>query len=173
MEEWADESIGKKSRTVLFEGISNDQRFRSALLPSGTPDFVKTLIESVPGDVLKTVGIGLGATPDAVRMAQQEINQNLEALCLILQQQPYLVGDQPTLADFAVAGLSLLLKFPEGPYLDLPEQLRGKGVPGIADSYLYEPFFTWRDRLYAQYRKPLVPSSGSSSDSRPTSIQIE
>lgn len=172
MEEWADESIGTKSRTVLYSGLSQDANLRGALLPAQTPDFLKTLVQSVPSDLLKTLGMGMGAGPSEVNTAMDAIKQDLEALCLILQESPYLVGDKPTLADFAVAGLSMLLKFPEGPYLDLPESLRGKGVPGIADNYIYAPFFSWRDRLYADYRKPLsainTPPAGS-----PTSIQID
>lgn len=174
MEEWADESIGTKSRTVLFSGISKDQSFRSALLPPDTPDLVKNLVEAVPPDLLKTLGFGLGATPEAVTSADDSIKQDLEALCLILDDSPYLTGDAPTLADFTVAGLSIVLKFPNGPYLDIPEKLRGKGVPGIADNPLYEPFFQWRDRLYAEFRKPLVPATPMpSGDQRPTSIDIE
>jgi len=64
----------------------------------------------------------------------------------------------------------MLLKFPDGPYLDLPATLRGKGVPD-ADSVVYKPFFTWRDRLYAQYRKPLTVSS--TTGSTPNTIQID
>lgn len=175
MEEWADESIGTKSRVVLFQGISQDQSFRSALLPPSTPDFLKNLIEAVPSDLLRTLGSGLGASPNAVKSAEDAIKQDLEALCLILQDRPYLTGNQPTLADLAVAGLSILLKFPAGPYLDIPEKLRGKGVAGIADNPLYEPFFTWRDRLYAEFRKPLpygatIPTG---TGQKPTSIEIE
>ena len=77
---------------------------------------------------------------------------------------------QDQLADLAVAGLSMLIKFPDGPYLDLPATLKGKGVPGLADSVVYQPFFSWRDRLYAEYRKPLA---GSTTTSRPTSIEID
>jgi len=43
------------------------------------------------------------------------------------------VTDHPTLADFAVAGLSMYIKFPEGNYLNVPSALKGKGTPGIAD----------------------------------------
>ncbi|MGL5193095.1 MAG: glutathione S-transferase family protein [Chroococcales cyanobacterium] len=175
MEEWADESIGTKSRVVLFQGISQDQSFRSALLPPNTPDFLKTLVEAVPSDLLRTLGSGLGASPDAVKSAEDSIKQDLEALCLILQDRPYLTGNQPTLADLAVAGLSILLKFPAGPYLDIPEKLRGKGVMGIADNPLYEPFFTWRDRLYADFRKPLPYNATTpiGTGQTPTSIEIE
>jgi glutathione S-transferase len=171
IEEWADESIGVKSGKVLFSGLSQDQNFRTSLLPTSTPDFVKNLVQSVPSDLLKALGFGFGASPDAVNAAIESIKQDLEALGLLLQNSPYLVGNQPTLADFTVAGLSLLLKFPDGPYLDLPETFRGKGVPGIADNPLYEPFFTWRDRLYAQYRQPITPKA--STDSAPAAIDID
>lgn len=171
MEEWADESIGLKGRKVLFDALKN-QNFRTAILPSGTPDFLKTLVGVVPSEVLDLVGSGIGYSPDAVKEARNGLKQDLEALSLILLDSPYLVGDRPTLADFAVAGLSILLKFPDGPYLDIPTTLRGKGVPGLADSSVYETFFTWRDRLYADYRKPLTPTA-TTGTSTPTSIQID
>ncbi|MGI2908361.1 glutathione S-transferase family protein [Tolypothrix sp. VBCCA 56010] len=171
MEEWADESIGIKGRKALFSAISQDQNFRKSLLPTSTPDVFKTLVQGVPNDLLKVLGVGVGYTPDVVRSAITDLKQDLEALTLILAESPYLVGDQPTLADFAVAGLSILLKFPDGPYLDLPVSLRGKGVPELADNPLYEPFFSWRDRLYSQYRIPILPTT--TTGSAPTSIQID
>ena len=90
-----------------------------------------------------------------------------------MQNRPYLVGDSPTLADLAVAGLSVILKFPEGNYLDIPEQLKGKGIPGLADNIIYEPFFAWRDRLYAEYRQSSGSTTGKTDGSAPTSIEIE
>lgn len=171
MEEWADESIGIKGRTALFSAISQDQNFRKSLLPTSTPDIFKSLVGGVPRDVLTILGFGVGYSPDVIKSAIADLKQDLEALTLLLADSPYLTGDEPTLADLAVAGLSILLKFPAGPYLDLPASIQGKGVPGLADNPDYEPFFTWRDRLYAQFRKPLisVPPTGTA----PTSIQIE
>jgi glutathione S-transferase len=160
-----------KSRKVLFGAISQDQNFRKSLLPAATPDIVKSLVEFVPGEVVKVLGFGVGYSPDVVKSATADLKQDLEALCLLLLERPYLIGDQPTLADLAVAGLSMLIKFPEGQYLDLPATLKGKGIPGLADSVVYEPFFTWRDRLYAQYRKASTTTTTPSS--APTSIDIE
>jgi glutathione S-transferase len=171
IEEWADESIGIKGRKALFSAISQDQNFRKSLLPTSTPDIFKNLVEGVPSDFLTILGFGVGYSPDVIKSAIADLKQDLEALTLLLADSPYLLGDEPSLADLTVAGLSILLKFPDGPYLDLPASLRGKGLPSLADNPDYELFFTWRDRLYAQFRKPLigVPTSGSS----PTSIQIE
>ncbi|MDJ0735377.1 MAG: glutathione S-transferase family protein [Nostocaceae cyanobacterium] len=171
MEEWADESIGIKGRKALFSAISQDQNFRKSLLPTTTPDILKNLVGEVPSEFLQVLGFGVGYSPDAVATAIRDLKQDLEALCLILSDSPYLLGDEPSLADFAVAGLSILLKFPGGAYLDLPPTIQGKGVPGLADNPEYAPFFAWRDRIYAQFRKPLIgtPPSGSA----PTSIEID
>lgn len=169
IEEWADTSIGIKSRKALFSGLKESQNLRTSLLPTTTPDFIKTLIGSVPREVLDVFGLGVGYSQEIVQSAINDIKQDLEALTLLLQNSPYLVGDSPCLADFAVAGLSLLLKFPEGPYLDIPETLKGKGVPGLAESF--ETFFLWRDRLYLDYRKPLTSTTTTSTT--PTSINID
>ena len=171
-EEWADESIGLKGRKAFIGALNKNQNFRKSILPKQTPDFLKNLVGAVPGEFLDLLGTGVGFGPDAVKESHRGLKQDLEALSLILEERPYLVGNQPTLADLAVAGLSIILKMPGGNYLDVPEELKGKGIPGLADNSAYETFFTWRDHLYAEYRKPL--SNGSSkTNSSPTSIEIE
>jgi glutathione S-transferase len=172
IEEWADASIGIKSRKVFYGALSQNPSFRTSILPNQTPDLLKTLVGSVPSEVLEVLGTGIGYGADAVKEAKDDLKQDLEALSLILLDRPYLVADYPCLADFAVAGLSMLLKFPGGPYLDIPEVLKGQGIPGLADSSVYETFFNWRDRLYADFRKPVTFSS-TPSGSAPTSIEIE
>ena len=171
IEEWADESIGLKGRKAFVGALNQNQSFRTSVLPRETPDLVKTVVGAIPGQVLDVLGTGVGFGGDAVKEAKKALQQDLEALCLILEKRPYLTGDTPTLADLAVAGLSVLLKFPEGSYLDIPDALKGKGIPGLADNIVYEPFFAWRDRLYADFRQG--SSSPSSNSSAPTSISIE
>ena len=174
MEEWADESIGLKSRKVLFGALSQNQGFRTSMLPKATPDFIKLLVGAVPGDLFNLLGVGVGFGPNEIKSAQEDLKQDLEALSLLLLEKPYLVADHPTLADFAVAALSMYIKFPDGPYLDLPENLKGKGVPGLADTVAYETFFNWRDRLYAEYRQVQKPTSTNNpTGSSPTPIEIE
>lgn len=173
MEEWADESIGTKGRKALFSAISQDKSFRTSLLPSSTPDIFKTLVGEVPNDFLNFLGSGVGYSTDTINRAIADLKQDLEALTLILADSSYLCGEEPSLADFAVAGLSILLKFPHIAYLELPSQILGKGVPGLADNPAYAPFFQWRDRLYSEYRRPLIAGSIPTSGDQPTSIQIE
>lgn len=175
MEEWADESIGLNGRKVMLGAFSQNPDFRRAVLPAAAPDFLKSLVEAVPREALDLLGKGIGLGGDAVKSARKAMQQNLEALSLLLSDQPYLVTDHPTLADFAVAGLSMYVKFPAGSYLDIPDSLKGKGVPGLADAVAYSTFWEWRDRLYADYRKAALmtgtPSSGAATG--PTSINIE
>ncbi|MEC4986166.1 MAG: glutathione S-transferase family protein [Oscillatoria sp. PMC 1068.18] len=172
MEEWADESLGTKGRKVLLGALNQNPNFRASILPNNTPDIVKTLVSAVPGEVLDALGSGVGLGGEALKKAKNALKQDLEALCLILEESPYLIADYPTLADFTVAGLSMIVKFPDGPYLDIPEALKGKGVPTLADNSLYEVFFNWRDRLYSEFRKPLAVTS-TTTGSAPTSIEID
>ncbi|HEY9878485.1 MAG TPA: glutathione S-transferase family protein [Leptolyngbyaceae cyanobacterium] len=176
MEEWADESIGLNARKAMIGAFNQHPNFRTALLPSSTPDVLRNLLGSVPGDVLNLLGTGVGFGPEAVKTATDALKQNLEALCLLLQTGPYLVSDYPTLADFAVAGLTMYIKFPASRYVDLPADVGDKGIPGLADDPAFQSFFDWRDRLYADYRKireTPPPSSSNSSGSGPTPISID
>ena len=171
LEDWADESLGLQGRKAMIGAFSQHPNFRTALLPTATPDLVKNLVGAVPGDILSLLGAGIGFGPDDVKEATAILKQALESLCLLLQNQAYLIGDQPTLADFAVAGITMYIKFPAQRYVDLPEGICDKGVPGLADDINYQPFFDWRDRLYAEYRK--VREGAASGGSGPTAINIE
>ncbi len=172
IEEWADESIGTKGRKALIGALNRNQNFRTALLPNNAPDFFRSVVGALPGDLLDILGSGVGFGGDAVKSAMSGLKQDLEALSLMLTDRPYLVADYPTLADLTVAGLSMILKFPEGNYIDLPDSLKGKGIPGLADNMAYERFFEWRDRIYTDFRKPLL-ASPSTTGQAPTTIQID
>jgi glutathione S-transferase len=124
--------------------------------------------------MLDLLGTGIGFGADAVKEAMRGLKQDLEALSLILQHQPYLVGNEPTLADFTVAGLSMIIKFPAGDYINIPAELKAKGIPGLADHSSYLPFFEWRDRLYSTYRKTsFSAATGTGGTGNPTVINIE
>lgn len=173
LESWADEAIVPKARVVMVGAFKQHPNFRTALLPSFTPAPLRSLVGALPGDVLNLVGTGVGFGPDDIKIATAGLRQDLEALVLMLQDSPYLLGDAPTLADFAVAGATMYLKFPTAQYVDLPEGIGGKGVPGIADVPEFQAFFAWRDRLYSEFRSartnvpPAAPGNG------PTPISID
>ncbi len=172
IEDWADESIGPNARKAMIGAFNQHPSFRTSLLPASTPDLVKDLVSAVPGDLLNLLGTGIGFGPDDIKTASLSLQQALSSICVVLSEHPYLVGIQPTLADFAVAGISMYLKFPGQRYVDLPAGLCEKGVPGLADNPDYERFWTWRDRLYADYRK-MRTEPPKNSGSGPVKIGIE
>ncbi|MGF1570477.1 MAG: glutathione S-transferase family protein [Nodosilinea sp.] len=175
LEAWADEVIVPNGRKVMIGAFKQHPNFRTALLPSFTPDLLRNLVGALPGDVLNLVGLGVGFGPDDIKTAAGTLKQALEALGLMLQTSPYLLGDQPSLADFAVAGATMYIKFPSSLYVDLPGDIGGKGVPGLADVPEYRPFFEWRDRLYQDFRAPRVGgmSGPGATPSGPTAISID
>ncbi|WP_416675609.1 glutathione S-transferase family protein [Egbenema bharatensis] len=175
MEEWADESIGLNARKMMLWAFSQNPDFRAAALPTNTPSFLKSLVEAVPREALDLLGSGAGFGSDSVRSARRAMEQTLDSLTTLLTDRPYLIAEYPTLADFAVAGLTMYAKFPAGLYLQIPETLKGKGVPGLADNPKYQPFWEWRDRLYREYRQTSIPvgTTPGTTASGPTSINIE
>ncbi|HIK37357.1 MAG: glutathione S-transferase family protein [Geminocystis sp.] len=179
LEDWADESLGIKGRKAFIGALNYYPEFRKSFLPKDTPDILKNVITAFPPDILRIIGTGVGLGVDIFKEAEKELKRVLEALTLILQSQPYLTGDQPTLADLTVAALSTIIKFPPVRYYDVNIEIEGKGIPGIADNPAYQPFFEWRDRLYATYRQPVSKSSsdgsssGSNNGDKPTTIEIE
>jgi glutathione S-transferase len=170
LEDWADAALGPNSRTVTMAALVQHSNFRMAALPDTTPDWAKTLVGALPGEFIGLFGASLGGIrPDPVKTAHLAVQQALAALCLMLSENAYLLGEQPTLADFAVAGMTLALKVPDHQYVDLPTGLCGQGIPGLADDANYQPFFDWRDRLYIDYRQPRTQASGDT----PTPITID
>ena len=176
LEQWADDSVGINARKLLISAVGQDSTFLTSALPSGTPGFLRNLVQSVPREAIDLVGFGAGASPDAIKSARKEMHRSLESLSEMLRDQPYLLGDQPTLADFAVAAMTMYVKFPIGSYLELPAAIKGKGTIELINDPLLKPFWDWRDRLYADFRKaPLTATVGttSGSSSGPTSINID
>jgi glutathione S-transferase len=153
----------------LIACLSQNPNFRTAFLPDMTPAPVKNILSGLPVNLLGNLGAPVGLGVDTVR---ETLKTDLRYLMALLADQPYLLGQQPTLVDFAVAGLSLYIKVPNGSYLNLPDAVKGEGVPGVADSPEFEPFWTWRDKFYADFRKASAVVAVGKSD-RPTSISID
>ncbi len=173
-EEWADAIISKKSRLPILDYIKSDAGLRSALLPSQTPDVLKNLINSLPGEVFEFLGSGIGINRELISKANKNLRDTLENLNTILRSKPYLVGDSLTLADLTVAALSIAIKSPPSEYLDIPSQLKNRGIPGIADDPAYQDFFRWRDQIYTNYRKPSTGYNRTDNrDINLSSIEIE
>jgi glutathione S-transferase len=152
LEDWADNALVKQARTAFLG---------------------KGLIGAIPSDALGLLGVGVGLGPDRVHEAKRDLERNLRALTTRLEGQAYLLGNQPTLADLTVAALSLFIRFPSQHIFDCPVDLRGRGIPGIADNPEFARFFEWRDGIYRTWRQGAPAPAAAASSSGPTKISID
>lgn len=142
LEDWADTALAAGCRSALLEGAAADPVLCAALLPEATPTPLRQLVGGLPAGLLGGMGEALGGLIGNRR----ELQSNLEQLAVLGAARPYLVGDQLTLADLAVAAQLSLLCFPASS----GAPLAGRGVSGIADNPLLAPLFSWRDRILAE-----------------------
>ncbi|NQV10808.1 MAG: glutathione S-transferase family protein [Cyanobacteria bacterium] len=138
LEDWADTALAAGVRLALLQAASHDGLLRSALLPEATPGPLRSLVGALPGELLTGLGELIG------RDGRQQLQASLEQLAVLAAGRSFLVGDQLSLADLAVAAQLSLLKFPAS----AGAPLAGQGVPGFADHPLLVSLFDWRDRLY-------------------------
>jgi glutathione S-transferase len=93
-------------------------------------------------------GLGLGqAFVDKWRARTLDL---LRDLARRLERSPYLVGDEPTLADVAAVGLTLHLEFPRSRHFVAP-QLAGRAVTEVTEDPTIKPFFEWRRKFYEKF----------------------
>jgi len=144
LEDWADTALASGARLALVQAAALDSQLRDGLLPEATPSGLRSLLGVIPGGVLSGVGQVLDAS------ALQQLRQSLEQLTALVQAQPYLVGDQLSLADLAVIAQLSLIKFPAS----AGSPLAGRGLPGLADDPSLAPLWSWRDRIDQQLARP-------------------
>ncbi|MEB3169162.1 MAG: glutathione S-transferase family protein [Cyanobium sp.] len=158
LEDWADTTLATEARLALVQAALGDAALRAALLPDSTPSPLRQLAGSLPSGLLGRLG-------QLLPLEGTGLHEALEQLTLLLQARPWLVGDQLSLADLAVAAQLYPLRFPAaaGP------QLACRGVPGIADQPRFDPLFQWRDDLYRQLGLGASPVV----DAEPLDIPLE
>ena len=144
LEDWADTALAAGARLALVQAAAADPVLRGGLLPDATPAPLRSLVGALPSGVLS----GLGQVIDHGGMEQ--LRANLNQLCALVQQQPYLVGDRLSLADLAVVAQLSLVLFPAS----AGAPLAGRGMPGLADDPQLAPLWAWRDRIGAQVGRP-------------------
>lgn len=97
-----------------------------------------------------SVALELGVGGGFVRRRGERARALLARLAERLARSPYLVGDQPTLADLAAVGLTLHLDWPSSPRLPagIP---RGRAVSSVVDAPELRGFFAWRRAFYERF----------------------
>ena len=137
IEDWADTTLAAAGRSALVQAAAMDPSLRVALLPDDLPDPVRTVMGAIPGG-------WVGSVTELVNQNERaDLLTSLEHLSASVQQSPWLVGDEMSMADLSVAAQLSLLCFPSS----AGAALAGKGVPGLSDHPKLQPLFQWRDQL--------------------------
>ncbi len=144
LEDWADTALAAGARLALVQAAAADPVLRGGLLPEATPAPLRSFVGALPTGLLS----GLGQVIDHGGLEQ--LRTNLQQLCALVQQQPFLVGDALSLADLAVVAQLSLLLFPAS----AGAPLAARGVHGLADDPQLAPLWAWRDGIGAQVGRP-------------------
>lgn len=150
-EDRLDTVFGMPGRIVLTEQCLRDGVWLEAV--AGANGAKGPAVWGVKGaSVFARVATLLPPVQGALEAAHKEVRSLLHECCDRIAETGFLVGDTPTLADVAAAGLSLHLYWPDSAYLGVPA-LRDKGVAEYVNDPVLGRFFEWKKRFYSTYLK--------------------
>ncbi len=137
IEDWADTTMANGARTALLQAAAVDSELRKALLPEELPIPIRGVIADIP------CGFVNGMSELISQNDQSQLMESLIKLSKSISCSNWLVGNEMSFADLAVAAQLSLLKFPSSSGSDLS----GKGCPGFIDNPQLETLFNWRDSI--------------------------
>ena len=138
IEDWADTAMASTCRKALIKSAIENPQLRTALLPDEIPSPVKGLVDKLPFKGLSKISNVVISAKDNL-----ELQKILESLSKSLINKKYLIGDNLSMADIAIAAQLSLLKFPKssGPILS------GEGCQEYINNPYLENLFIWRNNL--------------------------
>ena len=138
IEDWADTTMASTCRKALIKSAIENPKLRTALLPDEIPSSVKGLVDKLPFKNLSKISNVVLSSKDNL-----ELQKILESLSKALINKKYLIGDNLSIADIAIAAQLSLLKFPKssGPILS------GEGCQEYINNPYLENLFIWRNNL--------------------------
>ncbi len=140
IEDWADTTMAKATRNALIKAAAIDPDLLLGLLPNEVPTQLRNFIGELPCEIISDLS-GLIHEGESTALLS-----NLEELSHSVQSSKWLVGNEMSIADIAIAAQLSLLRFPQSAGI----KLAGKGCPGFSDNPLLEPLFDWRDQIENQ-----------------------
>ena len=137
IEDWADTTLANAVQAALLNSAAIDPELREALIPEAWPTPFKEIIKGLPNKLAS------GVTEMFSSGQQNDLIASLEQIAKLIEKNDFLVGEQISVADLAVAAQLSLLRFPDSS----KEALVGKGVAGISNHPNLQSLFHWRDQL--------------------------
>jgi glutathione S-transferase len=151
LEDRIDRVIGAAAPVVWFASLLEEHPDEAARVLSIEVYGVGLRMSRVLSGALARLS-GSKGFQSRVNSADQSLRRLLLELCDRLSEHRFLIGNEPSLADVAAAGLALHLKFPESIHLGVPD-FAGRGVSSYVDDPKLGRFFKWRDEFYREFLK--------------------
>ena len=138
IEDWADTTMASTCRKALIKSAIENKQLRTALLPDEIPSSVKGLVDKLPFKNLSKISNVVLSSKSNL-----ELQKILESLSKSVINRKYIIGDDLSIADIAIAAQLSLLKFPKssGP------SLSGEGCQEYINNPYLENLFIWRNNL--------------------------
>jgi len=138
IEDWADTTMASTCKKALIKSAIENPQLRTALLPDEIPTSMKGIIDKLPFKNLSKISDVILSSQDNL-----ELQKILETLSKSLINKKFLIGDNLSVADIAIAAQLSLLKFPKssGPILS------GEGCQEYINNPYLENLFIWRNNL--------------------------
>ncbi len=95
------------------------------------------------------VALALPSGRRALEASRSAVDALLVELGERLERTPFLLGDEPTLADVSAAAMAFYLRFPVSRHLARPS-LAGRGVERVFGDPRHRRFFAWREAFYRE-----------------------
>lgn len=150
--EWeavADEEIGPHVRRICYDQLLQYPHIVVPLLSHGGPWYGRFVVRLMFREVRDRMRQRMRINDAEVRLSRETLNAALEKVRRRLTGREYLVGDEFTRADLAVAALLAPLRMPAKYGLPWPRTLPDS-VVAVIDEYAER--LTWVDDLYANHR---------------------
>ncbi len=148
LEEHLDDTLGKYAPRVWLRHALREDQYLDALGRALGP-FGHAGLGALAA-VVPLAEARVGAVQRRLDEAERAVRGALTDLCARLETSPYLVGDEPSLADIAAVSLVYPFKFPPSKHLFKPE-VEGASVRSIAEDPALARFFDFRDRFYRDH----------------------
>jgi glutathione S-transferase len=150
--EWealADEEIGPHVRRICYHQLLQHPDIVIPLLSHGGPWYGRFLLKSIFGKLRDTMREGMRINDAEVRASENTLAAALEKVQKRIAGREFLVGDEFSRADLAVAALLAPLRMPEKYGVPWPRTLP---EPLTETMNLYADRLTWVDHLYETHR---------------------
>jgi len=138
IEDWADTTMASTCKKALIKSALDNPTLRTALLPDEISSSFKGIFNKLPFNKLNKLSNVVLSNKDNL-----ELQKILEELSKALHKNKFIVGNNLSIADIAIAAQLSLLKFPSssGPIL------AGEGCQEFINNPYLENLFIWRNQL--------------------------